>query len=326
MKICKLLTYKVVIPIQGGFEMIENLVENVYIENDHNDDLIENQENEKAPVDDSSISRYLIEINDIPVLSKEEEIDLAKRVLKNDDTARQKLVKSNLRYVVKLAKKYRNFGLPFIDLINEGNVGLMQAVDRFDHEKGYRFLTYASWWIKQSILSALSEKTRLIRLPHNKTDRLRDIQKYKTNYLSENGEPASNQEISNALGISVKVLENMINASKTYVPIDTPIKNNNTEYFLSEILVNEKQNTPETDSIEQSLKKSIEKSFKNLTSKESLVLIHRYGLNSNEPKTLKQIGKMLNLSKERIRQIEKKALQKMQNPENKEILEAFLSN
>ncbi len=278
----------------------------------------------RQPISEGSLARYLSEIDSVKLLTRSEEEYLAKKSFEGDLVARGKLIKANLRFVVNIAKKYQKRGLPLIDLINEGNMGLITAADKFDYRKGYHFISYAVWWIKQSILKALSEKTKLIRLPLNRANQLIKIEKYKKdNHNFMQNEP-TNKEISVALSIEKKSVNDIINASRDYVSIDAPIMFDKKERYLAEILSDDNFQKPEDKLINESLKESISKSLQTLTDKEQEVIKLRYGLEGIIPLSLKEIGRRFNLTKERIRQIEKKAIKRLRHPSRSEALKSFL--
>jgi RNA polymerase primary sigma factor len=270
------------------------------------------------------LAQYLMEIDKIKLLTREEEEDLAKKTFKNDKTAREKLIKANLRFVVNIAKKYQKRGLPLIDLINEGNMGLITAADKFDYRKGYHFISYAVWWIKQSILKALSEKTKLIRLPLNRANQLVQIEKYKKEKDQTENTELTNDEIANALSIEENSVADIINASRDYVSLDAPIMFDKKERYLSEVLKDTNFKEPEERLIDESLKETIFKSLETLSEKEQEVIKLRYGLDGIDPLSLKEIGKRFNLTKERIRQIEKKAIRRLRHPSRSQALKPFL--
>ncbi len=280
----------------------------------------------KDIVYEGPLAQYLMEIDRVKLLTREEEEYLAKRAFNNNQEAREKLIKANLRFVVNIAKKYQKRGLPLIDLINEGNMGLITASDKFDYRKGYHFISYAVWWIKQSILKALSEKTRLIRLPLNRANQLMQIERYKKEKDQTRGGDVSSDEIALALDIEEGSVNDIINASREYISFDAPIMFDKKERFLSEILKDTNFKEPEDRLIDGSLKEAIFIALETLTAKEQTVIKYRYGLESNEPMSLKEIGKKFNLTKERIRQIEKKAIRRLRHPSRSDALKAFLTN
>ncbi len=270
------------------------------------------------------LAQYLMEIDSVKLLTREEEEDLARRTFENDLESRERLIKANLRFVVNIAKKYQKRGLPLIDLINEGNMGLITAADKFDYRKGYHFISYAVWWIKQSILKALSEKTKLIRLPLNRANQLVQIEKLKKENDQLQKNDLSNNEIASALDIEENSVSDIINASRDYVSLDAPIMFDKKERYLSEILKDNNFKEPEERLIDESLKETISKSLETLSDKEQKVIKLRYGLDGVDPLSLKEIGKRFNLTKERIRQIEKKAIRRLRHPSRSQALKAFL--
>ena len=278
----------------------------------------------KDIVYEGPLAQYLMEIDKISLLTRAEEEFLAEKAFNSDQSAREKLIQANLRFVVNIAKKYQKRGLPLIDLINEGNMGLITAADKFDYRKGYHFISYAVWWIKQSILKALSEKTRLIRLPLNRANQLMQIERYRKEKDQVHGGEVSNNEIARALDIEEGSVNDIINASREYISFDAPIMFDKKERFLSEILKDISFQEPEEKLVDDALKDAILMALKTLTEKEQTVIKYRYGLDGNEPMSLKEIGKRFNLTKERIRQIEKKAIRRLRHPSRSDALKAFL--
>ncbi len=270
------------------------------------------------------LAQYLMEIDSVRLLTREEEEGLAKRTFEGERESREKLIKANLRFVVNIAKKYQKRGLPLIDLINEGNMGLITAADKFDYRKGYHFISYAVWWIKQSILKALSEKTKLIRLPLNRANQLVQIEKLKKENDQLQNSDLTNVEIASALDIEENSVSDIINASRDYISLDAPIMFDKKERYLSEILKDNNFKEPEERLIDESLKETISKSLETLSEKEQKVIKLRYGLDGVDPLSLKEIGKRFNLTKERIRQIEKKAIRRLRHPSRSQALKAFL--
>ena len=276
---------------------------------------------------EGAIAKYLREIDKIKLISKEEEVELARRIKEeNDEEAKKKLIQANLRFVVNIAKKYQKRGLSLIDLISEGNLGLITAAEKFDYTKGYHFISYAVWWIKQSILKALSEKTRLIRLPLNRANQLMQIEILRKETELKEKEDLSIDEISESLNISKESAQDIINAARDYVALESPVKQNKKERVLLELIKDDSAPKPYENVIRKSLREAIMKVLNTLSEKEKEVILHRYGINEEKTKSLKEIGEDFNLTKERIRQIEKKAIKKLQNHTRKEILRPFLSD
>ncbi|MFW5799740.1 MAG: sigma-70 family RNA polymerase sigma factor, partial [Spirochaetota bacterium] len=279
-------------------------------------------------VNEGVLARYLEEIDKIKLLTREEEKFLAERSFFGDKEARSKLIQANLRFVVNTAKKYQKRGLPLIDLINEGNIGLICAADKFDYRKGYHFISYAIWWIRQAILKALSEKSKLIRLPLNRANQLIKIERYKKEISQQNDyEDVNITKIAEALNYKVEDVSNITNAAKDYIPIDVPINGaEDSERKLYETIEDDNYKSPEQVVIEESLKKAIEQSLSTLPRKEREILSLRFGLNGKEPLSLKEIGEAFDLTKERIRQIEKKAIKRLRHPSRSIALKMFLTS
>lgn len=274
---------------------------------------------------EGSIAKYLKEIDKIKLLTREEEKDLAQRAAAGDEIAKKKLIQANLRFVVNIAKKYQKRGLPLIDLISEGNLGLITAAEKFDHKRGYHFISYAVWWIKQSILKALSEKTRLIRLPLNRANQLMQIERLRKESDFEEKEDFTTDEISKKIKISKESVQDILNAAKDYVSLQTPVIQNKRERVLAELLKDSSIPKPETTIVHDSLRNAISKVLNTLSEKEREVIKYRYGLDDYKALSLKQIGERFSLTKERIRQIEKKAIKKLQSSSRQEVLRPFLS-
>ena len=274
--------------------------------------------------EDNLLAFYLEDINKIPLLTREEEDEIARKALGGDSKAKDTLITSNLRFVVNVAKKYRHSGIPFEDLINEGNIGLMTAVDKFDPEKGYHFISYAVWWIRQSILKAVCEKSRSIRLPLNRANELVQIQKTKREISSITGENVDNKEVAAILGMDSDKVSELIDISQDLVSLDTPISDAGDSGSLGDI-VESRYKTPEEEAMNSALVDSINKELSNLTDKEALILNLRFGLNNNKPLSLRAIGDQIGVTKERIRQIEKKALDKLKVSMDREALEVYIA-
>ncbi len=275
-------------------------------------------------LDVSSLSVYLREINKIPLLTRKEEVELARTAAKGAQSAKEKLIKANLRFVVNVAKKYQNQGLTLSDLISEGNLGLITAVDKFDVEKGYHFISYAVWWIKQSILKAICEKSRMIRLPLNRANELLQIEKVKREIGSNKDGEADIEEIADFLDMDKSRINDLINASKEFVSLETPLSSDKDANTISDLMEDTKGANPEGVLINSTLQDSIESVLSTLTDKESNVIRYRFGLNGERPHSLKEIGDKYNLTKERIRQIEKKAISRLRHPTRSQKLQSYI--
>lgn len=275
--------------------------------------------------DKDVLSIYLKEINRIPLLSHEQEYDLAVRAQKGDERAREKLINSNLRFVVAVAKKYQGQGLPLEDLIDEGNIGLLIAMDKFEPDKGYHFISYAVWWIRQSIMKAICEKSRAVRLPLNRANELIQIQKAQKSLIHETGSSdVSIEEIAKAAGLDKTLVNELLSISRETVSFDTPVSNGN-ESSTTKLgdFIEDEGYGPEELAMQKCLKEDINAVLDTLSDKEKEIIILRFGLNNNAPMSLKEIGELYNLTKERIRQIEKRALERLKQPSRARILESY---
>ncbi|MEJ5285215.1 MAG: sigma-70 family RNA polymerase sigma factor [Brevinematia bacterium] len=275
----------------------------------------------------NSISLYLKEIDKFPLLTPEEEKELAKKSFEGDKKAREKLILSNLRFVVSVAKKYQGLGMHLGDLISEGNLGLITAAERFDYRRGYHFISYAIWWIRQSILKAISEKSRMVRLPMNRANELMQIYKYSEEYVKKNGTRPSEDVLSEVLDIEKEDVKKILEMSQGYSSIEEMFvqEENNPEESISISYFGNEANHPEEKIVFSSLKESLEKLLNKLPDREKQIIIYRFGLNGEEPQSLSAIGEKFNLTKERIRQIEQWALDQLRNSEESKHLYAYLN-
>ena len=274
--------------------------------------------------DNEILSVYLREINRIPLLSYDEEYELALKAKAGDKAARDRIINANLRFVVSVAKKFRGNGLPLSDLIDEGNIGLITALDKFEPEKGYHFISYAVWWIRQSIMKAISEKSRAVRLPLNRSNELIQIQKAQKNLMHEMEKTAPTaEEIADLTGLDRKLVDDLLSISQDIVSFDSPVKKDDESDSTFGDFIEDEADGPETQVIDSSLKDEVQGILSVLTDKERAIIIKRFGLDGSEPKSLKEIGEGYGLTKERIRQIEKRALEKLRNASEKKDLRAF---
>ncbi len=282
------------------------------------------KKNQKTVSEDENIlSIYLKEINRIPLLSREEEDRFARLAASGDESAKHRLVKSNLRFEENVAKKYQNQGLPLSDLISEGNIGLMNAIERYDVEKGYHFISYAVWWIRQAILKAICEKSRMIRLPLNRANELVQIQKAQKEIAIVKGEEADMNEVARLVNMDTSHVHDILNISKELVSLESPVYAEKDSSELGDFIEDKGYKHPEEMLVEESLKADINAVLKTISRKEAQIIEYRFGLNGNSPLSLKEIGDRYNLTKERIRQIEKKALRRLQHPSRMKVLEAY---
>ena len=274
--------------------------------------------------DNEILSVYLREINRIPLLSYDEEYELALKAKAGDKAARDRIINANLRFVVSVAKKFRGNGLPLSDLIDEGNIGLITALDKFEPEKGYHFISYAVWWIRQSIMKAISEKSRAVRLPLNRSNELIQIQKAQKSLMHEMEKTAPTaEEIADLTGLDRKLVDDLLSISQDIVSFDSPVRKDDESDSTFGDFIEDEADGPETRVIDSSLKDEVQGILSVLTDKERAIIIKRFGLDGSEPKSLKEIGEGYGLTKERIRQIEKRALEKLRNASEKKDLRAF---
>ncbi|URA10109.1 sigma-70 family RNA polymerase sigma factor [Thermospira aquatica] len=274
-----------------------------------------------------TLALYIREIEKIPLLTREEEQELGKRVLEGDKEARDKLVLANLRFVVSVAKHYQGLGLSMTDLISEGNIGLIQAATRFDYRRGFHFISYAVWWIRQSILKAISEKSRMVRLPMNRNNQLLQVWKYINEYVQKNGRQPSLDLIAEATKIQKSEISKMLDMSTSGIGLDQMISED-TEVTLDEMLeksyLNDAANSPDEAVLQDVLREKINEVLDKFPEREKKVIEYRYGLNGEEPHSLSEVGKKLNLTKERIRQIEKNMMVMMSQDSDMKGLYAYL--
>jgi RNA polymerase primary sigma factor len=270
-----------------------------------------------------SLERYLQEIGEVPLLTPEEEIKLAKKIRKGDQLALEKLTKSNLRFVVSVAKQYQNQGLSLGDLINEGNLGLIKAAKRFDETRGYKFISYAVWWIRQSILQALAEQSRVVRLPLNRVGALNKIGKTYSNLEQEYEREPTPQEIAEVLDISLYEVTDTLRMSGRHLSIDAPFAQGEDNRLL-DIVHNDSQPPPDSTLMSESLRQDVERSLATLTPRESEVVRLYFGLGREHPLTLEEIGELFKLTRERVRQIKEKALRRLRHTTRSNSLRSYL--
>lgn len=276
--------------------------------------------------DENVLAMYLNEINKIPLLDHNEENALAVRAKAGDKSAREKIVNANLRFVVNVAKKYQNLGLDFEDLIGEGNAGLLTAIDKFDASKGYHFISYAVWWIRQSILKAIYETRSAIRLPLNRVAELTKIQAAKKMVGGEKSEGQKIAAIANSLGMEKEHVRELLNISREMVSLDATVRADKNEVStIGDFMVDDRYESPEDASVNHSMKGEIDDVLDTLRPNEARVLRMRYGLDGYQPMSLKEVGDACSLTKERIRQIEKHAIERMRMPVRKRRLDVYMA-
>ena len=273
-----------------------------------------NKTNElKFTPNENILKRYFYEVGSIPMLTFDEELELAKRIEKGDTQAKDILINSNLRLVISIAKKYINSRVPLEDLIQEGNLGLIKAIEKYDYNKGCKFSTYATWWIRQSITSAIAEKSKSIRLPTHITNIIRKYNKIRKDFFEKYQRDPTIEEVARELEISSERLTTVLLANKNILSLELPIDDEQ-KNTIADFLEDKKQKNPQDIVCKEMLSFYLQEVFSTLTEREQKVLEYRFGLNGHSPKTLEEIGKKINLTQERVRQIEKKALRKLRHP------------
>jgi len=272
-----------------------------------------------------SLDKYFQEIGKVDLITPEEEIDLACRIKKGDRMALEKLTKANLRFVVSVAKQYQNKGLPLSDLINEGNLGLIKAAQKFDETRGFKFISYAVWWIKQSIMQAIADQSRMVRIPLNRVAALTKIGKAFGTLEQEYEREPSAEEIASELDMDVDEVDYALKIAGRTVSMDAPLKQgDDNKNSLLDIMSNEHDATPDTELMKQSLRYEIERSLSTLSDREAEVIKLYFGINRENSQTLEEIGERLNLTRERVRQIKEKALLRLRHSSRSKNLKVYL--
>jgi len=273
----------------------------------------------------ASLDKYLQEISREAMISAEEEVELAKRIKNGDRRALEKLTRANLRFVVSVAKQYQNQGMTLPDLINEGNVGLIKAAERFDETRGFKFISYAVWWIRQAILQALAEQARIVRLPLNKIGTINKINRAFSELEQKYERPPSAEELAEMLGVSVNDVKQSLQSNGRHVSMDAPLtEGDESSSNMYDVLANDYSDTPDVDLVKESLRKDIERSLSTLTSREGEVIRLYFGLSGKHPLTLEEIGDRFDLTRERVRQIKEKAIRRMKHTSRSKMLKNYL--
>ncbi len=311
-------------------ELIENNIEIIGEDDEDEDDgasalLLDDAEITKDVNINDPVRMYLKEIGRISLLSSEEEMDLSIRVANGDEQAKNRLAESNLRLVVSIAKRYVGRGLLFLDLIQEGNIGLMKAVDKFDYDKGYKFSTYATWWIRQAITRALADQARTIRVPVHMVETINKMARIQRQLTLELNREPTEEEIAKKMGISVEKVRDVIKISQDPVSLETPIGEEDDSH-LGDFVKDPNSMTPEEYATNEILKEEIKDVLSTLQEREQEVLELRFGLIDGTSHTLEEVGKKFNVTRERIRQIEAKALRKLRHPSRAKKLRDFLTD
>ena len=297
------------------------------------DDIILSEEDEVEIIDDvdvlegvsteDPVRMYLKEIGNVPLLSTEEEIELAKRVEEGDEAAKKKLTEANLRLVVSIAKKYVGRGMPFLDLIQEGNMGLMKAVDKFDYSKGYKFSTYATWWIRQAITRGIADTGRTIRVPVHMVETINKTLRMTRTLLQELGREPTPEEVADRLNVPVSRVREVLKISRDPVSLDTPIGEEDDSH-LGDFIEDDSALSPADSAAFSMLREELNTALESLTDRERQVVELRFGLRDGRARTLEEVGREFNVTRERIRQIEAKALRKLRHPSRSKRLKDFL--
>ena len=270
-----------------------------------------------------ALDKYLHEIGRFKLLTADEEVELARRIKKDDNDALDQLIRGNLRFVVSVAKQYQNQGLSLSDLINEGNLGLIKAAMRFDETRGFKFISYAVWWIRQSILQALSEKAMMVRLPMNKIGSMKKIAKTFNQLEQEYQREPTAEEVAILLDITPENVEEAQTTFSQHLSLDAPVRNNE-EDNLYDMLLNEDSLNPENDLLKVSLHKEIERTLSVLPKREADVIRYYFGLGGTRQHTLDEIGELLGLTRERVRQIKEKTIKKLRHHYGNKLLKGYL--
>lgn len=278
--------------------------------------------NREAP----SLDKYLREIGKVKLLTPDEEVILVRRIREGDRKSLETLINANLRFVVSVAKQYQNQGLTLPDLINEGNLGLIKAAERFDETRGFKFISYAVWWIRQSILQSLAEQSRIVRLPLNKIGSINKINKAFTQLEQEFQREPMPEEIAEILNLHPSTVDESLNSNNFHVSMDAPLKDDEkAENNMYDVMITNETPNPDGKLITTSLKVEIERTLSTLNEREAEILRYYYGLNGMNSHTLEEIGKELDLTRERVRQVKEKALKKLQNMQRNRLLKSYLA-
>lgn len=273
--------------------------------------------------EDKSLDKYLHDISKIPLITADEEVELAQRIKKGDQLALDKLTKSNLRFVVSVAKQYQNQGLKLPDLINEGNAGLVKAAKRFDETRGFKFISYAVWWIRQSILQALAEQSRIVRLPLNKIGTINKIRKAYAYLEQVNQRPPNAEEIARELDISVREVKSSMKNSGRHLSMDAPLKADE-DFSLYDVVSQKDSPRPDKKLMHESLSLEIERALDTLPNRESDVIKLSFGIGEKNPMTLEEIGEIFDVTRERVRQIREKGIRRLKQSSKNKILKTYL--
>ena len=270
-----------------------------------------------------SLDKYLQDISKIPLITAEEEVELAQRIQKGDQKALDTLTTANLRFVVSVSKQYQNQGLSLPDLINEGNAGLVKAAKRFDETRGFKFISYAVWWIRQVILQALAEQSRIVRLPLNKIGSINKINKAYSFLEQEHERAPSAEEIANNLDLTLSEVKQSMKISGRHVSMDAPLKDGET-FSLYDVVKSNESPRPDNDLMKDSLNTELNRALNTLSEKEAEVIRNYYGISKKQPMSLQEIGKTFGLTRERVRQIKEKGIRRLRHTSKSKVLKTYL--
>ncbi len=273
----------------------------------------------------ASLDKYLQEIGKVDLITAEEEVELARRIKKGDQVALEKLTKANLRFVVSVSKQYQNQGLTLPDLINEGNLGLIKAAQRFDETRGFKFISYAVWWIRQSILQALAEQSRIVRLPLNKIGSINKVNKAFSELEQKFERAPTPAELAEILDMSIEEVKQSLRNAGRHVSMDAPLKDgDDSSSNMYDVLSSAESPSPEQELMHDSLRKEIDRALSTLTAREADVIRLYFGLSGQHPMTLEEIGEKFDLTRERVRQIKEKAIRRLKHTSRSKILKSYL--
>ncbi|MCP3929269.1 MAG: RNA polymerase sigma factor RpoD/SigA [Bacteroidetes bacterium] len=271
-----------------------------------------------------ALDKYLNDIGKIPMLTADDEAEMARKIRAGDHEALERLTKSNLRFVVSVAKQYQNQGLSLSDLINEGNVGLMKAAKRFDETKGFKFISYAVWWIRQSILQAIVEYSRIVRLPLNKVGSYNKVNEAFLAFVQEFEREPTHEELGELLDMTPKEVSNMLKGNGRHVSVDAPLTGEDGDSTMLDVIYSDEDLSPDENLMEQSLKEEVQQGLSILSPREVEVLSSYYGLNGYKSLTLEEIGELYGLTRERVRQIKERAIRRLRKAYNRNALKSYL--
>ena len=315
-----------VVDASGGFVSgLSDIDEPVIDELEEEEDIdLLDQSQYLDDASDDSVRLYLREIGKIPLLSSEEELELAQRVIAGDKKAKDKMAEANMRLVVSIAKRYSGRGLDFLDLIQEGNTGLLRAVEKFDWTKGFKFSTYATWWIRQAITRSIADQARTIRIPVHMVETINKLMRTSRRLMQELGREPAPEEIGKEMEMDPDKVREILKISQNTTSLEAPVGSGEDESVLGDFIADEKQVSPYESTSQQMLRENIDEVLGTLSDREARVLKMRFGLAGNKMMTLEEVGRKFGVTRERIRQIEAKALRKLKHPSKRKKLQDFL--